>query len=674
MIRRHSAVTRLLFVLGTALATRALATSAPGIVLVPARAVIPNAFTPAVACTLALTAPGDRLLAPGLRFFADQVVTPTPAGDFVYLPFTADDYRFDQVNVFFHAQRFLARLQRYGLDPLEIPINLTVLRATGSGTHPTEPNSFIGTGDGGLNADAKDSDIIVHEITHAVFNPRMPTDQYVIDRGESQPLAEGLADYFAAAVNGDTRMGEYSSPPNGYHDIASDPAVYNYQRWDLLPADPYARGRVMNGALLEMRSQLGETADELTYAAVETRPLRCMTCFADAVRWADAARYGGSHLPVIDAAFARRGIGSGPPSHLAVTGPPWAWAGDRVRFQAKHHCGAGPFRARWQFTADAGGTTTVDGDADTVEFTAGTSGRMDVVLTDRLGSEYALPGVHLAVYSPDDPTLRLRGVEIHGPKALVANEASDFSYSLISGGVGVAPASAKWAIQNGVITRGRDTDPVIGVISRGGTVTVGITYSDAIGQQVSASSVVPQVAKPAMTLNGPAELGEGQLGRFAANVTGGLPPYRYEWVQTTPTRSVVLPDSAVVMATPSDEDYEIGVRVTDQTDRTLAQSIQVRMLPTVATGGSAPARRFRVLGSRVPRGGTLTLELPAGAGRSTLEVLDLAGRVLVRSRLGTDPAARLDVPMPTVADAGVYFARLVTVYGTRVARFVVLPR
>ena len=225
-MNRHATAVRV-FVLSALLCVppRAAAATPLDIVRVPGLAATPNAFSPALPCTLALLAPGDQLQADGVRMFGGPLPPPSAAGDFAYAPFGADDYYFDQVNVLFHTQRFLERLQRYGLDVHEYPILLTVARATGSGTHPTEPNTYIGTGTDGRNADAKDSDIIVHEITHAVFNPRMPTEQYPGDKGEAQPLAEGLADYFAAAVNGDTRMGEYSSPPNGYHDIQSDAAV-----------------------------------------------------------------------------------------------------------------------------------------------------------------------------------------------------------------------------------------------------------------------------------------------------------------------------------------------------------------------------------------------------------------------------------------------------------------
>jgi len=216
----------------------------------------------------------------------------------------------------------------------------------------------IGTGANGTDRGAKDSDIIVHEMTHAVFNPRMPLGTYPIDKGESIPVLEGIADYFAAAVNGDTRMGEFAKPPAGYHDIASNPAVFHYDRWSSLPADPYSRGMVLNGALLEIRTALGETADELVFRALEHAPLRCFTCFADAVRWADAEHFAGAHLAEIEAAFARRGIPSGPPGGLSIDTPSWAWLNEDVTVRLLHKCGAGPFETTWRVRMPSSPTET----------------------------------------------------------------------------------------------------------------------------------------------------------------------------------------------------------------------------------------------------------------------------------------------------------------------------
>ncbi|MEQ1831444.1 MAG: hypothetical protein ABL977_00200 [Candidatus Eisenbacteria bacterium] len=636
------------------------------------RAASPNAFSPALPCTLFLSPPGDLLLAPGLSVTAAPRAVPTTNGDFDYLPFGVDDLRFDQVNVMYHAQRFLGRLQRYGLELAELPIRVNIQVGIGSFSGVIEPASTIGTGLGGRFADTKDADIIVHELTHAVFNPRMPTEAYPLDRGEAQPVAEGIADYFAAVVQGDTRIGEYSAPPAGYHDIQSTAAEYNYLRWDLLPADPYSKGRIINGALLDLRAQIGELADELAFAAVETHPLRCMTCYADAVRWADAERYGGAHLGIIEDVFRSRGLGSGPVSNLAVLGPAWAWSTDPVRYELRHRCGPGPFTFSWAFRPASGGLVPLESTTDTVTCILASTGVLEASITDRLGHTDVVSSPLINVYAGDQPGLRLPGIVILGPTALPAGTIGDFGY-LLTGGTGILPAQLHWRVQNGVIIRGRDNAATIGAQSRGGTMIVEMTYTDAVGQTVTATKTVVTGTAMSVAIRGPGELGPAQQGRFQADVLGGVGPYLVEWGQLTAEGETPLGAGPEIWSRGSGTDFIIIMRVYDTTGNFVREVRPVHILPTVAGQDAPRARVFRTLGTRVNRGGRLAFELPDGSAGATLELMDLAGRVLARDHVGASSPARHEMSVPASAEAGMYFARLVTPYGVRVARFVVLP-
>ena len=520
--------------LGTLPCSRAGAASGPVLVPVIGRAATPNAFQPALPCTLMLVAPGNRLVGHGLSMRAEPPAVPTATGDFAYLPFGPDDYSFDQVNVFRHAQRFLERLQRYGLDLNEYPITVRVQRGIGSSTNLSEPSTAIGTGLDGKNADAKDSDIIVHELTHAVFNPRMPLDQYPLDKGESIPVPEGLADYFAAAVNGDTRMGEYSSPPDGFHDIASDSTIYNYQRWDQLPGDPYSRGKVLNGALLTLRRAIGETADELVFAALDHRPLRCMPCFADAMRWSDSERYGGAHLAAIDAAFASRGIGGGPPSHVAITGPPFVWTGDTTTFHLRHHCGLGPFTANWLKSEDGGATwLPLPANVDSVAVSANVPFKLKASLRDTRGVETPAAPANLTIYRSDDPTLRFHGIHIRGPATVPPTASSSFSATLDGGG-GVTPVRYQWTAQGGVIV-GLSTLTTVVVIPSLNTLHLSVVHSDAAGQSETDSLTVPvdlgSRRVSAVHIHGPAALETGLTALYTLALDGGpgYDPLRIHW-------------------------------------------------------------------------------------------------------------------------------------------------
>jgi hypothetical protein len=510
--------------------------AAPAPVEVPVlgRAATPNAFQPALPCTLMLVAPGDRLIGRGLSVTGDPAAVPTANADFAYLPFGADDYSFDQVNVFRHAQRFLERLQRYGLDLDEYPITIRIQRAIGSFTNQSEANTTIGSGLNGRNADAKDSDIIVHELTHAVFNPRMPLDRYPLDKGESLPVAEGLADYFAAAVNGDTHMGEFASPPDGYHDIASDSSIYNYQRWDLVPGDPYSRGKVLNGALLTLRRAIGETADELVFAALDHRPLRCMPCFADAMRWSDRERHGGAHLAAIDSAFATRGIGGGPVSNVTITGPAYVWTGDSATFHLGHHCGLGPLTVTW-FTSGDGGATwqPLSQHADSVAVTPGALFEIEATVLDQRGSETPAPPPRFTVYRSDDPTLRFHGVHIRGPATVPPIQAVTYTAAL-DGGNGVAPVVYGWTVAGGTLVGPSDRSSVQ-VVPALGTLHLSVLHADAAGQSERDSLAVPvdlgTRVVHAVHIQGPATLDPSQPVAYTFALDGGpgYDPVRVHW-------------------------------------------------------------------------------------------------------------------------------------------------
>ena len=491
---------------------------------VPVRgnAVTPNAFQPALPCTLMLAPPGNRLRARGLTMFSDPIVVPTANGDFDYLPFGADDYFFDQVNVFFHAQRLLARFERYGLDLDEFPVYLHVQQGIGSFTHPTEAVTTIGTGEAGRNADAKDRDIIDHELTHAVFNPRMGTDPCPLDKGEAQPVAEGIADYFAFVVDGDTHMGEYASPPDGYHDIASDPAVYNYQRWDQLPGDPYSRGKVLNGALMELRAAIGETADELTFAALAHHPLRCMPCFADAMRWADGERYGGAHIAAIDSAFAHRGITGGPPSAAAIRGPQLVWKGEPAVFHLKAECGYGPLRYAWQWRPDVGASWIPLPDvADSVSLIPDSGAiELSATITDQRGAQLFAD----AQYPVGSQGQHVRGIHITGPAILTPGQRTTYGY-VLDGGTGVPPFRTHWSVSGAVPFTNTDNVSTIDVVGISGALALVLQFSDAIGQVASDTFTAPidlgSRRVTAITITGPAYLERGQTGRYGFSLQGG---------------------------------------------------------------------------------------------------------------------------------------------------------
>ena len=732
-------------------------------VAVPALACSPNASQPVQPVTLDLLLPGDRLNAPGLILFGQNVIRPDSLGEFAYRPFGPDDYAFDRVNVVWHAQQFLKRLARYGLDPEEKPIFLHVEPGAGSYTHYLEPITTIGTGIGNQDRGAKDSDIIVHEITHAVFNPRLPLGTYPLDKGEAGPLLEGLADYFAAAVNGDTRIGEFAKPPNGYHDIASDPQVYNYSRWDVLPPDSYSRGRVLNGALLEIRDVIGETADELVYGALDYSPLRCFTCFADAMRTADADRHGGANRAVLDAAFSRRGIGSGPPDIRPIVAPKWCWLGDEVVVRSLYRCGIGPFRGEWRLQREDGSSETIPNQGDTLQATLFETTVIQFTLWDRENVPHAAAPCTVRVYDPNSPDVHVSGIRIVGPTTVDAGKLVDYSYEL-TGGRGIPPATVTWSGLNLSVTALSNGNARVFPAPTSGMLKA--RYRDAIGQLVADSIVITTVASftispivgpvalqageptwyrvtpvggyppyryawsqrdvdgavtlpdsssvlslrstkdftlhlsvldsrdtqrstqlavrsgPLLSLRGvegQTVIESGKPGRFRVLTNGGLPPFRYRWLQQGASGSFILPDSAEIGTRPVDRDFLLSVQVSDSRQSTVMWGVQVLVFsppppPPPPPPPSPIAREFRVLQSVLRRGGPVPFELPTPDAAGQLEVLDASGRIRASVSLSSSPPPTYDLPLPSDLHSGVYFVRLRRSDRTFTSRFVLLTR
>jgi hypothetical protein len=406
-----------------------------------------------------------------------------------------------------------------------------------------------------------------------VFNPRLPLGSYPLDKGEAGPLLEGLADYFAAAVNGDKRIGEFAKPPNGYHDITNDPAVYHYSRWDVLPPDPYSRGKVMNGALFEIRDAIGETADELVFGALDYSPLRCFTCFADAVRSADNDRYGGAHRGVIDLAFARRGIHPGPPGLSALSAPAWAWRGDEIEVGLQRRCGLGPFRVEWKLEYFDGTSEVLASQADTVRFTVHTDVVVQVTVWDGGNVPYAAIPHRIYTYDPSDPGVRVDGVRIVGPATVEAGRLIDYTYQM-TGGRGIPPYTVTWTGVNASVSV---TPNGARVLPSPGQSLLRLRYRDSIGQLAGDSLHITSISPLAITaIQGPSTLREGEPAWYRISAASGVPPYRYRWTQRDYGEPVVLGDSSAVQSRQWNRDFVISVTVSDARDSSRTASMSVR--------------------------------------------------------------------------------------------------
>ncbi len=204
---------------------------------------------------------------------------------------------------------------------------------------------------------AKDVDLLWHEAAHALVYS-VGVGRPVLTVGSLQPAAfhEGMANYFACAFGEDPRWGEatYRDFRNGEDSLTTDPAVFNYGRWNKVAmgasgqADSHSNGAIWSGALWDIRKDLGWTADSLALQFLYYLPAHPdFVQAAFAYRQADLDLHGGRHESTIIARFAARGINIGV---LAVhlTGPDELNPLQPGTFNSNRTGGLKPYHFLWE--------------------------------------------------------------------------------------------------------------------------------------------------------------------------------------------------------------------------------------------------------------------------------------------------------------------------------------
>jgi MYXO-CTERM domain-containing protein len=235
-------------------------------------------------------------------------------GDFLLEPAagSAAEDPFAEVEAFFAARRALEEFQGFGLpalstQPLPLVVNMMLPAGIDSGnaaqmsdpTLPLEPYAgaayrtsspvvgepagldgpAIWLGQGSVADMAYDSDVVSHEMVHAVVDstvrlvPWMHADDQGLS-GSPSALNEGLADYFAGALAGDPHIGEYAAKNFGLPEMRSieGPARCPEE----LVGEPHADSLIVSRALWSVRRGLApdrrSAFDEAVFDALVSLP------------------------------------------------------------------------------------------------------------------------------------------------------------------------------------------------------------------------------------------------------------------------------------------------------------------------------------------------------------------------------------------------------------------
>lgn len=246
-----------------------------------------------------------------IRFCATRTIAVADgAGDFLYPRPSTDAARedaFSEVQMYHHATRVMAYFRELGFAglaerPLLAVVNLRLpdlSRATCTGPvsnlalQPYENAQFMTAGaigrvfpardaivfGQGASVDyAYDGDVVAHELTHAVATTlselgSVSADAFGLETSMAA-MHEGFADYFAAVIGGDPRIGEYvarrvKGGPPALRDVD------NQRRCPVdLDGEEHDDSEIFSGALWQARSRLAEadrpTFDRAVYTVLES--------------------------------------------------------------------------------------------------------------------------------------------------------------------------------------------------------------------------------------------------------------------------------------------------------------------------------------------------------------------------------------------------------------------
>jgi hypothetical protein len=258
--------------------------------------------------------------------------TPVTYSDDTEFNFTRDSSAFEDVNAFYHLQRFNQYMAEIGLGSMfdyQLPVDAHALSNQDNSRFSLTRNTKKGRlyfGEGGVD-DAEDADIIIHEFGHALSAYASP-GSYGGAR-ESQALEEGLCDYLACSYS--RHLDNYNWERLFSWDAGVKPRQKNKfwpGRWcttdkqypeDLI-GGKYADGEIWAGTFMEVWEKLGrETTDELVLAALNSFSRNMtMNDGARLVLQADSVLYNGEHHSTLLNVLGSRGLVN--PQNLGVEG------------------------------------------------------------------------------------------------------------------------------------------------------------------------------------------------------------------------------------------------------------------------------------------------------------------------------------------------------------------
>ncbi|MBI3724511.1 M36 family metallopeptidase [bacterium] len=267
---------------------------------------------------------------PLLRIIPDgyAALTYTGGADFTLLPSASDEgtYHQDEVSAFSFAMTYNAYMKKtYTAVAGAASVRFPALVDSGfpnaffspTPVSTTDGEHFSGYFDFGIiygHPTTRDGSVVKHEYTHALLNGLA----YLYGSKQAAGLNEGLADYFPCAQAESPLVGAWVLPPY-MRSLEHAPKKFVWPS-DAPSLEAHKIGNIFNQALWEARLKAEATAhderlkiDQAVLGGVLRMPSTPTLLEArEAILAADTALYGGSHVALLETAFADHGIGDPP--------------------------------------------------------------------------------------------------------------------------------------------------------------------------------------------------------------------------------------------------------------------------------------------------------------------------------------------------------------------------
>lgn len=174
--------------------------------------------------------------------------------------FTRNNPEFEAVNAFFHVNQFLSYLSdTLGFTNLvsdTIQIDVHALNGLDNSVYRNAGTPQVLFGDGGVD-DAEDGQVIIHELTHALFNFTSPNSNVGVERNA---IEEGSSDFLAAMYTSNIGVDDFYAVPSwdGHNEFWDGRIVNANKKY---PTDYvgniYEDGEIWASALTQLSDQLG---------------------------------------------------------------------------------------------------------------------------------------------------------------------------------------------------------------------------------------------------------------------------------------------------------------------------------------------------------------------------------------------------------------------------------